>query len=416
MNYIRTKTYELLRSSERFFKTDMVYLAKGGFWLGISQVAASGSAFVLSIFFARLISRDAYGEYRYILSLASVMAIATLSGIDTAVSQAVARHFDGSLEFGLKAKLRWGLITTLLSFGCAGYYFLQSNIDLTIAFCIAAILIPFHEAYGLYASFLQGKKLFRNYTLYTSLTQIGVAIILCSALFFVQIPWQLVGLYLGGIFIFNFYFFILTKRRFVENNNVDSDTLSYGKHLSALDFINTLVSQVDKILVFHFLGAAQLAVYAFAVAPPEQIKGVLKNLQFLALPKLAEKSAAETKNSVMRKAFQLGILTTIIIVVYIILAPLAYHYFFPQYTDAIRYSQVYALSTIGVIVATFLYTFFTSQAAKKELSEYNIYSNIFNIIVLVPLIFYWGIWGAIIARLLGRFFLLGLSLLLVKKI
>ena len=43
---IKNKTYKLLRKSEKYTKTDMVYLTKGGFWLTLGQIISSTSAFL----------------------------------------------------------------------------------------------------------------------------------------------------------------------------------------------------------------------------------------------------------------------------------------------------------------------------------------------------------------------------------
>ena len=81
MEKIKIKAYNLLRWSEKWTKTDMIYLARGGFWLTLGQVISSLSAFLLAIAFANLLPKETYGEYKYILSIASILAIPTLTGM-----------------------------------------------------------------------------------------------------------------------------------------------------------------------------------------------------------------------------------------------------------------------------------------------------------------------------------------------
>src|SRR3989344_4033868 len=83
----RSATYTLLRSSEKYFKTDMVYLAKGGFWLVVGQLIVSGVSFGLSVAFANLLEPDVYGTYRYILTIFNFLAIPTLTGINVALRE-----------------------------------------------------------------------------------------------------------------------------------------------------------------------------------------------------------------------------------------------------------------------------------------------------------------------------------------
>ena len=70
---IKEKIYNLLRWSEKYTKTDMVYLAHGGFWLSFGQIISSLSSFLLAIAFANLLPKETYGNYKYILSIASIL-------------------------------------------------------------------------------------------------------------------------------------------------------------------------------------------------------------------------------------------------------------------------------------------------------------------------------------------------------
>jgi O-antigen/teichoic acid export membrane protein len=105
INNLKEKAVRALRWSQKYTKTDMVYLAKGGGWLSIGQVVEKLSALGLAIAFANLIPQETYGTYKYIISLGGIIAIFTLSGLRTAVTQAVARGYEGSLEFGFKEML-----------------------------------------------------------------------------------------------------------------------------------------------------------------------------------------------------------------------------------------------------------------------------------------------------------------------
>lgn len=66
--HLKTRIHALLRSSERYFKTDMVYLAKGGSWLFSAQVLSGALSFILAIAFANLVPKEAFGTYKYVLS------------------------------------------------------------------------------------------------------------------------------------------------------------------------------------------------------------------------------------------------------------------------------------------------------------------------------------------------------------
>ena len=62
----KNSVYTFLRKTEKYTKTDMVYLASGGFWLSIKTALSILIALSLSIAFANLLPKETFGEYKYI--------------------------------------------------------------------------------------------------------------------------------------------------------------------------------------------------------------------------------------------------------------------------------------------------------------------------------------------------------------
>ena len=107
---IKQKLYNTLRRSEHWTHTDMVYIAKGGAWLTAARIVASISSFLMVIAFANLLTKEAYGLYQYVLSIVGILSISTLGGINTALTQAMARGYEGSIIPALKTRIHWGVI------------------------------------------------------------------------------------------------------------------------------------------------------------------------------------------------------------------------------------------------------------------------------------------------------------------
>ena len=411
---IKQKTYNFLRESERYTKTDMVYLFKGGSWLTLGQIVSSICSFLLAIAFANLLPKETYGSYRYVLSIAGLLAIPTLSGINTAIVQAVARGYEGSFIKGLKTKIRWGLLGGLASLILSSYYYFNDNITLTFAFLITGIFIPFMDSFNIYGALLIGKKKFKISTIYNIIIKILSFIIIISVLFITNNIFLIIFTYFLSNTLLRLLFLFVTIKKIKINRKEDSETIPYGKHLSLIDIISIIASQLDKILVFHYLGAIELAIYAFAIAIPEQIKSLLKNMSTLALPKFSEKSIEKIKKTIFKKMAWMSLFIALGTVFYIIAAPYIYKLFFPQYIESIFYSQLFSISLIAAI--TILPTSaLQAKIAKKELYKLNIYSPIIQIVLLFFFIYFYGILGAIIARVLGRFIGLVISYWLFKK-
>ena len=110
MKGLLNKIYKILRYSEKYTKTDMVYLAKGEFWLVSGQIISSAATFLLAIAFANLLPKETYGIYKYVLSIFGLLAISTLRGVEAALSQAVAKNYDGDFLVILKTKMKYGTV------------------------------------------------------------------------------------------------------------------------------------------------------------------------------------------------------------------------------------------------------------------------------------------------------------------
>lgn len=416
MEKLKTKIISLLRQSEKYTKTDMIYLAQGGSWLGLGQVVSMSAVFLTSIAFANLLPPETYGLYKYILSVTSIILITTLSGMDSAVTQAVARDYEGTLNVGVKTKIKWGVLGTSVSLFMAGYYYLQGNTELTLALCIVSLFVPFSESFDMYNSLLWGKKLFSAQTKYNIIRKIITLIILIGTLFVTKNILIIITAYFATLTIPAGFFFWRTVKKHLSNKNIDPEAVSYGKHLSAINIIGLVLGELDKILIFHFLGAVNLAIYSLATAPTDQIKGVMKNVNALAMPQFSNRTPAEIKKTIWHKVRILALASGAIVAGYIIISPFFFRIFFPKYLASIHYSQVLSVSLIPIVIAGFIYTALESQKAKKELYQYNSYTYIIGIVILFPLVYYFGIWGAIISRIISRLFTFAISSWLIRRI
>ena len=166
MDTIKTRVYDLLRRSERIFKTDMVYLASGSFWLGFSQIVISLSSFFLAIAFAHFVSKEAYGEYKYVLSIIGILSTLTLTGLGTAVVRSVSRGFEGSMNYAFWQNIKWSALFFFGFLVVAIYYFSQGNSSLGAGILIVGSLSPFLKSTNFYNSFLSAKKDFRHSAIY----------------------------------------------------------------------------------------------------------------------------------------------------------------------------------------------------------------------------------------------------------
>ena len=367
----------------------------------------------MAVAFANLLDPVTYGNYKYLLSLIGMVGLFSLQGMRTAVAQAVARGLEGSFYSGFRARLKWSALASLAAVGAAVYYLAKGNEFLSIPLLISAVFLPLMNASLIYASLLEGKKLFNILAKYGITAQIALAAAMITALLITKNLFWLIAVYLVLHTFSNYFLYALTKIKFRPNKNEDPQTINYAKHLSLMGVVSQTAVYIDKILLFNFLGPAQLAVYSFAMLLPEQIQNVLGNITTLALPKLAPKSREEIKANIMKKVGKLFLITAGIIILYILIAPYFYRIFFPQYLDSVPYSQIFILSFIS-IPAGLLGTVFEAKMMKKELYLIKIapFAHIALLAILIP---FYGIWGAIMAAVCAQAFKFGLVLFLFRK-
>ncbi len=322
---IKEKISRRLNAASKFFKTDIIYTLKGGSFLTLGNFFSIAANFALAFFFAQLLPKEIYGTYSYILAWMSVLGIFALPGMDTAVIQSVSRGFENSFISGWKNKVKYGFMGTVASLLIGAYYNYNGNQTLSLAFFAAAIFIPFLNSFQIYNAYLLGKKEFKTSAFYAIINQIFIASTLITTIYLTDNIIYIVSAYLFANFIPNFVFFIRTKLKArLSVSKEDLSLTSYAKHLSLINVVSTIASYFDQFLAFHFLGPANLAIYAFATAPPEQIKGLFKGLSDLSLPKFSERSEEELKKTMKRKIIILTVFTAAIVGTYIAVTPWLY--------------------------------------------------------------------------------------------
>ena len=393
----------------------MVYFTTGGLWLVTAQLVSLIASLALSIVFARYLSKEVYGNYSFLQTAFSLLAVFSLPGINTAILQAVAAGDDSAIPHAIRTRIKWGLIGSIAAVGMSIFYFITGNPTLSLGFIILGVFISILNPSSVYDAILQGKKAFALNTKFFIISQILSSFFLVSSIIITNNLFIILITYFSINSLLNLVFLKITLKKLkMSNTSDDNKVISYGKQLSALNIINNIAGYLDKILVFHFLGAASLSVYTFAIAPPEQIKAVLGSLHILTFPKFAERSVEEIKRDVSAHILKIAAIAIVCVGGYILIAPTVYKLFFPSYLAAVPYSQIFTLSLLNLI----FYPATTYMLAKKKIREQytvEICTSILQIISMYFFITWWGLWGLVLSRVLIRFFGAGFYALLFYR-
>lgn len=403
-----------LRWSEKYTKTDMVYLASGGFWLTLEQVGLGLMALTVSVAFAHFISKEVYGTYRFLLSLFWTLSAFSLTGLASAMSRAVAKGEEGAYRQSIRYALLGALPMSIIALGMALYYLYGGNTILAGGAVVIAVIAPFFQAGYLFGGYLEAKRDFRRTAFFGTLLNLVPALLLLALMPFSTSPLPFFIAYLGGSAATAVLLSYAATRIHKPNRITSSELVNLSWHLSAVNVLGTIATQIDQLLVFHYLGAAELAIYSFATAVPEQFKSMVSNLTNIAFPKFVGRPIEEIQATLPYRTLLTTLVLAVSIIVYVLIAPLFYHFFFPSYSGAIGYSRLYAITlvfTSSLIPVTAL----QAHAAKRELYIFNIISALVQIVTLLFGIIWYGLIGLILARGAVRLFNLFLGTALLNS-
>ncbi|OGG51101.1 hypothetical protein A2763_02050 [Candidatus Kaiserbacteria bacterium RIFCSPHIGHO2_01_FULL_54_36] len=396
---IKLRVLDLLRWSEAYTRTDMVYATQGGFWLSLAKVVGLISSLLFAVAMANLVPPEVFGTYKFVISGAAIIGAFSLGGVGTAIIQAVARGYEGALHQGTKAYLRWSFGIIAIAIAIAIYYFLNGNEVLAISFLIAGACNPLIIGFSFFGQFISGKKDFRTFSIFDTLRNVAPAFVLIATVFFTSDPVLIILVFFVSCTVTNILLYYSTVQKYQPNELVDPQSIPYAKHLSLMGIMVKVAENIDKVLVFHYLGASQLAIYAFAQTPIGNLKLLNDIPARLALPKLSERSFPELKRSLPRKILLLAGIMAVIVVLYIAFAPLIFQLLFPAYLDSVIYTQVLALSLLFA-PGTMFGEALTAHMKRRELYLSQAVLPIIKIalfLILLPLFGLWGAIGAIIA-------------------
>jgi len=415
----------LINRLGRFMKTDADVLFRGTFWLSLGSLAGMGVAFALSVLYARYITKDVYGEYRYVLSVLSTLGIFTFPGLGIATTRAIARGFERTYYHTAKLIFRLSSLVAVFGVIISAYYFLTGQTRIAAALGLGSVLIPFVEGLGNWRGLLDGLGKYKTKSMWNSAIKLSygitmiVVVVACYLLHISPLGTllALVGTYYGVHGIGNIFALWRARPLINPETSTDPSATMYGMHLSFAGMIATIATYLDSVVIYNILGAEQLALYAFAIAPPEQLKSLLSNTALVSYTKLSLRThttaVTEIIRTLPRKALRACGISVALVIVYIVAAPFVYNVFFPKYTSSVLLSQIFALSLLVFPFGVFN-TALDAIGNVRALYMNHSFAPIIQIILILVCIPLWGLWGAVVARVAGRYLNYAIAYLLLR--
>lgn len=400
---MKKRLYTFLKWTEQYTKTDMVYLAQGSFLLSITKGVGIITSLITSVAFANLLPEDVYGTYRYVLSIMTLLVIPTLTGIDTALTRAIAKGESHTLVPALVTKMRWGLLGSLGSLGLAGYYYIAGDTTLCLSFLLASLFVPVMDPVNIFNSYLSGKKDFKRQTYYQLIIRSLSAAAIIGGVFMSTNVLVLLGIYFASYTVLRLFFFLVVMRELPAQQQSAPHTTSLGFHLTIQSIPTTFTKTIDSILIFQFIGGAALAGYALARLPLKQGQNVIGSINILALPNLSKRTWEEIRKSLPHKIVKTYLIIVPIILGYWLFAEDFFSLLYPQYMEYVFISKLFSLQLLSLPISL-IDTALTALGEKRKLYVYAISTSALRLLLLLVLIPTFGVLGATYAFLSTAFF------------
>ena len=396
----------ITRKVEQWIGLDVEYYVKNNLYLIIAQVVILLSGLATSVALARLLDREAYGQYNYIFSIIGILAIFSLSGMGAAIMHAVANNHDRALITGTRTRVKWSLAGATACLGVGLYYYLHGETLLATSFMAAALFFPWYTSFDTFYPFLNGRKRFDTASRYRSgywitLTlAVVLAAYLSRNLLWVIIVYLVVATALHTLFLYR------TIRQGNLNQSEDAAAVTYGKQLSGVQAIRIVTAQVDKIIVGLALGFSELAIYSIATMIANLPRVLLSSVSQTIFPKIASMDEGTAYYEVKRRLPWVSVGMVLICGMGALVAPYVIPWLYSgKYTDSVLYTQLLFIPVILSAPATILHKG-VLQARRKTrvLLKLNLVVSIFELVAMVILALQLGIVGIVIARSAARVF------------
>ncbi len=375
------------------------YITSGGAWILFGKGSSLIASLAIMFIFANFLPKEVYGSYKYILSFFAIASLATMPGINTVLTRAVARGSESTFFNAEKEKLRWSFIGVIFLLIIGVYYFTKGNVALGGSFLISSMFLPLRRLVELFPYVWQGRKDFKTQNILESISFVIPAAILVTTLILTEKLVVVVFSYFASYTLVRGVVYLYTRGT-IKKTSSDEDSLVFGKHLTFIQILQNVASQVDKVILWHFAGPIYVAVFAFAQMPIQQLKEFIP-IQQLALPKLSTKSLPEMRGVLMPKFWIMFSVVIPAVAILIFISPYVYNVLFPAYTESVKYFQVLLL---GLILMPFslLNTVFLTELRTKELYKIRTVSPLIKIGLYAILTPTMGIWGIVYATLAGQ--------------
>jgi O-antigen/teichoic acid export membrane protein len=255
------------------------FIRKHGAWVIVGKVFVSLMSLILSIFLAKMMSKQEYGSYQYYLSVFFLLSSFSIPGATNAIIKYVAMGYEFTFKQLLKLRFRYSLLASFIFAILTVYNFFLSNATIAFVYLMFSLLFPFFHSFDLFAYYLHAKlQLKRLNKIYVIRSLFQVFITTLAYYLTQSVELALIAFIASFALINIVVHYKLLPNVTIEDfdANIAFQAKSMALSLSLIGILKTIVSQIDKVLIFNLINPESLAIYGVGLMIGMTINSLFK--------------------------------------------------------------------------------------------------------------------------------------------
>lgn len=332
--------------------------------LGFGSIVATGISGLFWFYIASLIEVDDYGEISYFIAIASIVGVVSSIGAQNTITVFTARG-EKILPQLAFLSLIIGIISSIVLF------FVFYNLG-------ASLYVLGYIVFGIVSSEILGRKLYKTVSTYVILQRILMVVLSVGFYYLIGPNGVIIGVGLS--------FFVYSYRLYKESKGVKINfsllrlKRNFLIHNYATDLAGILPGSIDKIIISYLFGFVILGNYQLGI----QFLSLLTLIPSVVYQYILPQDASGVSNKKLKVI--LFVVSCIIPLFGILLAPFVIPVVFPKFLETIQVVQIISLVLIPLSIVYILQSQFLGQLK----SNIVLAGNGISVLSQIPLILLLG--------------------------
>lgn len=405
----------MIKSSLSLIKNNQVILRGGMFFFGLRMLQMV-LGFAVTYVLVRTISVEQYGQYSFVIGVIGFLSVFSLTEMNNAVMQSIARGFYGTYLAAIKKTLRFCLLGMIIFLGLSAFYLLNNQTDISIALLGAGLIFPLYKGLNQWKSLKIAEHKFGELTRIEGLNSLitNFTVIVLTLVMPGNFLLPLFGLLLIPS-LRNVISVITDLRKMPSTGTAEEGSIEYGLKTSFISSLGQMAVDLDRIILFFFLSPSAVALFVAADRLSDIFKSITQDISAVMAPKLAKQKTYTKKIDTLFMLYGIAMGSALIIFSFTLLPYIFTLIFGQPYAEAIPYAQALMCSTAVGNFSIMRFRYVRSQMDIKGYRNITLGSAIVRIVSLLVLVPVFGIWGAVSSAFIYRITTSILVSQLIKK-